>query len=125
MAISPVQRSSGALAISNAITRLHREHYGRGPKSARTIIQRNYVVCFLDDIYTPAERTLIDAGRLDSVRQTRHEFQEAMRPVFSQAVEEITGRRVIAFMSQVHFEPDMASEVFVLEPEGDDRAAEG
>jgi uncharacterized protein YbcI len=61
----------GALAISNAITRLHREHYGRGPNSARTIIQRNYVVCFLDDIYTPAERTLIDAGRLDTVRLTR------------------------------------------------------
>ena len=125
MTISPPQRSSPALAISNAITRLHREHYGRGPKTARTIIQRNYVACFLDDIYTPAERTLIDADRLDAVRQTRHEFQDAMRPAFTTAVEEITGRRVVAFMSQVHFAPDMAAEIFVLEPEGEDRAAEG
>jgi uncharacterized protein YbcI len=47
-----------------------------------------------------------------------------MRPAFTKAVEEIIGRRVVAFMSQVHFAPDMAAEVFVLEPEGDDRAAE-
>jgi uncharacterized protein YbcI len=124
MAVSPPQRSSGALAISNAITRLYREHYGRGPKSARTVLQRNYVVCFLDDIYTPAERTLIEAGRLDAVRRTRHEFQEAMEGAFTQAVEGILGRRVVAFMSQIHFDPDMAAEVFVLEPEGGDRVAE-
>ena len=124
MATHSPQRTGGALAISNAITRLHREHYGRGPTAARTIIQRNYVACFLDDIYTPVERTLIEARRLDAVRRTRHEFQEAMGPAFTNAVEEITGRRVVAFMSQIHFDPDMAVELFVLEPEGDDRAAE-
>jgi uncharacterized protein YbcI len=47
-----------------------------------------------------------------------------MRTKFSEAVEEATGRRVVAFMSQVHFDPDMAAEVFVLEPQGDDRAPE-
>jgi uncharacterized protein YbcI len=26
------------------------------------------------------------------------------------------GRKVVAFMSQVHFDPDMAAEIFVLEP---------
>jgi uncharacterized protein YbcI len=114
----------GALAISNAITRLHREHYGRGPTSARTIIQRNYVVCFLDDIYTPAERTLIDAGRLDTVRLTRQGVHEATEAKFVDAVSQITGRRVIAFMSQVHFNPDMAAGIFVLDPEGNDRSAE-
>ena len=46
----------------------------------------------------------------------------AMRAEFSAAVEEITGRKVIQFMSQVAFDPDMAAEVFVLEPEGDDIA---
>ena len=124
MAVDTSRRSRGALAISNAITRLHREHYGRGPTSARTLIQRNYVVCFLDDIYTPVERTLIDAGRLETVRRTRQEFQEAMEARLVGAVEEATGRQVIAFMSQVHFDPDMAAEIFVLAPEGDDGAAE-
>jgi uncharacterized protein YbcI len=109
-------RGRQALAISNAITRLHRDHYGRGATTTRTIMQRNYVVTFLDDIYTPVERTLIDAGKQEAVRETRHIFQEAMRESFCEAVEAATGRRVIAFMSQVSFDPDMAAEVFVLEP---------
>jgi len=118
------ERGRQAASISNAITRLHRDHYGRGATTTRTIIQRNYVVCFLEDIYTPVERTLIEAGRSEPVRKTRNIFQDAMGPKFREAVEEATGRTVIAFMSQVHFDPDMAAEVFVLEPQGEDRAPE-
>jgi uncharacterized protein YbcI len=103
-----------ATAVSNAIARLHRDHYGRGATTARTLIERNYVICFLEDIYTPVERTLIEAGREDDVQRTRNVFQEAMRQRFTDAVEEITGGKVTAFMSQVHFAPDMAVEVFVL-----------
>jgi uncharacterized protein YbcI len=124
MSIEATDRGRQAASISNAITRLHREHYGRGATTARTIIQRNYVVCFLDDIYTPVERTLIEAGRSEAVRGTRNVFQDAMSTNFRAAVEDATGRRVIAFMSQVCFEPDMAAEVFVLEPQGEDRAPE-
>ncbi len=119
------ERAQQAAAVSNAITRMHREHYGRGATTTRTIIQRNYVVCFLEDIYTPFERTLIESGRADAVRETRTIFQDAMAAKFTEAVEAATGRAVIAFMSQVHFEPDMAAEVFVLEPHADDRAPEG
>jgi uncharacterized protein YbcI len=125
MTIEVSERGRQAASISNAITRLHRDHYGRGATIARTIIQRNYVVCFLEDIYTPVERTLIEAGRNDAVRETRNIFQDAMGPKFREAVEEVTGRTVIGFMSQVHFDPDMAAEVFVLEPQGEDRAPEG
>jgi uncharacterized protein YbcI len=125
MASEVSERGRQAALISNAITRLHRDHYGRGATAARTIIQRNYVVCFLEDIYTPVERTLIDAGRTDTVRETRNTFQDAMGPKFREAVEEATGRTVVAFMSQVHFAPDMAAEVFVLEPQEEDRAPEG
>jgi uncharacterized protein YbcI len=124
MGIEVSERGRQAASISNAITRLHREHYGRGATTTRTIIQRNYVVCFLDDIYTPVERTLIEAGRLEAVRETRNIFQDAMGPKFREAVEAATGRTVIAFMSQVCFDPDMAAEVFVLEPQGEDGAPE-
>jgi uncharacterized protein YbcI len=124
MSIESSDRGRQASSISNAITRLHREHYGRGATTSRTIIQRNYIVCFLDDIYTPVERTLIEAGRLEAVRETRNLFQDAMGPRFRDAVEQMTGRKVLAFMSQVCFDPDMAAEVFVLEPQGDDRAPE-
>jgi uncharacterized protein YbcI len=50
------------------------------------------------------------------VKRTRQVFQMTMRQRFSEAVEEITGRKVIQFMSQVSFDPDMAAEIFVLEP---------
>ncbi len=124
MSAQPADRGQQAAAISNAITRLHREHYGRGATTVRTIIQRNYVVTFLNDIYTPVERTLLDAGRAEDVRSTRQIFQQAMRERFSSAVEEIMNRKVEAFMSQVHVAPDLAVEVFVLEPDGDDFASE-
>src|SRR5689334_5712242 len=124
MAHGASDRGRQAASISNAITRLHRDHYGRGATTVRAIMQRNFVVCFLEDIYTPVERTLIEAGRREAVRETRNIFQDAMGPRFSGAVENATGRRVIAFMSQVHFDPDMAAEVFVLEPQEEDRAPE-
>jgi uncharacterized protein YbcI len=124
MLVEATDRGRQALAISNAITRLHRDHYGRGATTTRTIMQRNYVVTFLDDIYTPVERTLIDAGKAEAVRQTRNIFQDAMRERFVAAVEAATGRTVIGFMSQVSFAPDMAAEVFVLEPDADDHTPE-
>jgi uncharacterized protein YbcI len=62
------------------------------------------------------ERTLIDAGQQEGVKETRQLFQMAMAERFTERVEEITGRKVAAFMSQVHFDPDVAAEIFVLEP---------
>jgi Na+-translocating membrane potential-generating system (MpsC) len=80
MSIPPSDRARQLSAISNAITRLHRDHYGRGATTVRTIMQRNFVMCVLEDIYTPIERTLIDAGREDAVRETRTIFQDTMNP---------------------------------------------
>jgi uncharacterized protein YbcI len=103
-------------AISNSILGIHREHYGRGAERARTIMQGDYVACFLEDIYTPIERTLIKAGKYDEVRMTRQSFQDALSDEFTSAVEKYTGRKVVAFFSQIHRNPDMAMEGFVLAP---------
>jgi uncharacterized protein YbcI len=108
------ERSRQAIAVGNAVTRLHRDRYGRGATTTRTVFHGNRIIVFLEDIYTPAERTLIDAGDFEQVKVTRQSFQMAMRGPFTEAVEEITGRKVIAFMSQVHRDPDMAAEIFVL-----------
>jgi uncharacterized protein YbcI len=97
---------------------LHHEFYGRGVTRARTILQDNYLVCFLEDIYTKAERTLIDAGNFDEVARSRNAFQEAMEPRFKEAVEQLTGRQVAGFLSQVRRDPDLAVEVFWLVPDG-------
>ena len=114
------ERSRQAVAVGNAVTRLHRDRYGRGATTTRTVFHGNRIIVFLEDIYTPAERTLIEAADFEQVKATRQSFQMAMRGPFSDAVEEITGRKVIAFMSQVHLDPDMAAEIFVLAENGEE-----
>lgn len=105
------------LAVANAITKLHRQFYGRGAASARTVLGRDHIVVFLEDVYTTLERTLIEDGKFETVRTTRKDFQLTLEKSFTKAVEEITGRKVIAFMSEVHESPDIACELFVLAPE--------
>lgn len=81
-------------------------------------MQDDYLVCFLEDIYTKAERTLIDAGSFDEVSRARNAFQRAMESRFRAAVEDLTGRRVVGFLSQVGADPDISAEIFLLEPDG-------
>jgi uncharacterized protein YbcI len=114
------ERGKLAAAISNAIVGLHREHFGRGASRARTVMGADYVICFLEDIYTPVEKTLIEAGRFEAVQVTRGAFQDTMRGMFSAAVEELTGREVVGFLSQVHVDPDLAVETFILKSDGAD-----
>ena len=116
-------QGKAAAAVSNAIVGLHREYYGRGARRARTVMGADYVICFLEDIYTPVERTLIGAGRFDAVQETRSAFQDTMREKFSAAVEEAVGRKVVGFLSQVHVDPDLAVETFILEGAGDGDSA--
>lgn len=102
--------------LSNAMVALHREHFGRGPGAAKTFMADDLVVCVLTDVYTQVEKTLIRAGEVDRVRETRTLHQLAMASEFCEPVERLTGRQVQAFVSGVHFDPDMAVETFLLEP---------
>ncbi len=74
------------------------------------------VVSILRGGFTRVERTLVDTGQVESVYQMRRSFQLAMEKEFRQVVEEATGRTVIAYMSSIHIDPDLAVELFVLEP---------
>jgi uncharacterized protein YbcI len=125
MASDPTGLHSQSQALSNAMTKMHRDKYGRGPNSVRMVMGHDHVICFLEDLYTPVERTLLDAGEVEAVREMRLAFQRTMESEFRGAVEEITGRKVRAFLSQVTFEPDISVEVFVLEKNGADPAPDG
>lgn len=125
MATEPAGQHSQAQAVSNAMTKMHRDSYGRGPTSVRTVVGYDHVICFLEDLYTPVERTLLDGGEVEAVRETRLAFQRTMKKPFVAAIEEITGRKVRAFLSQVTFDPDISVEVFVLERDGADPAPDG
>jgi uncharacterized protein YbcI len=124
---APERHGSVSTRISNGLSKLHRDHYGRGPTSVRTVYGHDHVVTFLEEIYTPAERTLVEAGETAAVVEMRRAFQRAMQGRFVPVVEDATGRHVRAFMSEVSLEPDISAEIFVLDPiEADpDPAPEG
>ena len=106
-----------AAAISNATVKLLNEYTGRGPTKAKTTISRDLIAVVLQDTMTKAERTLAANGEVKFVLDMRHRFQLAMRDHLVAAVEQLSERKVIAFMSDNHIDPDMAVEVFVLEPQ--------
>jgi uncharacterized protein YbcI len=102
--------------VSNAVVGIFRDCYGRGPTKAKTYMVDDYVFTVLEDILTTVERTLVDKGHEDLVRSVRLTFQEAIAERFKAAVAEAIGRNVLAFHSQVTFDPPMGFEIFVLEP---------
>lgn len=102
--------------ISTSVVQMLRDATGRGPTKAKTTITENLVTILLADTLTPGERHLVDSGRADRVLELRHEFQLVMRDDLVGMVERQLDRKVAAFMSQNHINPDLAIEVFVLEP---------
>jgi uncharacterized protein YbcI len=112
-----VDRGSARSAIANAIVRLHAEHFGRGPTRARAHVADDFVLVVLEDVFTTAERTLVAAGRGDQVQATRAAFADVMRDRFCTAVQVACGRGVRAYFGETHLEPEMAVELFLLEPD--------
>jgi uncharacterized protein YbcI len=109
----------GALnaAISEVVVRLMAQRTGRGPTKARTTIDRDVIVVVLQNSLTSGEQFLVDRDHAEQVLDLRRAYQAAMRTDCVAAVEALTDRTVTAFMSANHIEPDLAAEVFVLEPE--------
>jgi uncharacterized protein YbcI len=112
-------RGAIAAAISNGLVRLHHEFYGKGPSRAKTYLVNDTVICVLQEGFTTVERTLIDEGDAGAVHDIRRSFQAAMERQFTSVVEEATERKVIAYLSQIHTDPDVAVEIFLLEPTGE------
>jgi uncharacterized protein YbcI len=110
--------------ISTTLVQLHSRYYGKGPTKAKTHMVDDTVVCILRGGFTTVERTLIDTGEIESVYQMRRSFQQAMEDEFRRVIEDATGRNVIAYMSSIHVDPDLAVELFVLEPVEEPVAAE-
>ena len=115
-------RPDGELAaeISNTVVQALARTTGRGPTKAKTTIGDNGVFVVLQDSLTRGERTLADAGEGAAVLDLRRRWQRVMEADVSREIEVLTGRRVIGFMSDNHIDPDLAVEVFVLEPLTDD-----
>jgi uncharacterized protein YbcI len=109
-------RGQAAQAISNAVVRLMRDYTGRGPTQAHTVINDSVVIVVLRDTLLKAERSLVSDGQGEAVMHMRRRFQATMKDELIAAVTEQTGRKVEAFLSDNVIDPDVAVEVFVLEP---------
>ena len=111
----PPDQGLQSAAISNAIVHITREYTGRGPTRSKTYVNRDAVTVILQETLTQGEQRLIAAGQADHVMHTRRLFQRAMQDDMVAAVEQLTKRNVVAFMSDTSADPDYAIEAFVLE----------
>ena len=119
--------------ISTTIVGILRDHYGRGPMKAKTYALDDIIVCVMRGSgFTPLEKTIMDSGEPERVVEMREDFQRVMAGRYKEAIERLTGRKVLAFLSQAHVEPDITMEIFfvdaplegfgaveVVSPEGD------
>src|ERR1700735_3179214 len=93
-------------AISTSIVGMLREHYGRGPMKAKTYVLDDIIVVVMRGSgFTALEQTIMDSGEPDRVIAMREEFQRVMATRYKDAIQELTGREVVAFLSQAHVEP--------------------
>ena len=110
-------------AISNEMVRIYKDQFGRGPTKTRTHwAGPDTLVVTLEETFTPAERSLRKLGEHKQLRDLRLLFQYAQTDLFCEPVERLTNRKVRAFVSGIDTHSDVATELFVLHPEGYDGA---
>ena len=103
-------------AISTRIVQMLREFYGRGPMKAKTYALDDIIICVLRGSgFTAIEKTMMDSGEPERVVAMREDFQRIMATRYKGMIEELTGRKVMAFLSQAHVEPDITLEVFFVD----------
>jgi uncharacterized protein YbcI len=101
--------------ISSGMVRLSREHFGKGPTKAKTYALDDLVICVMRDGLSAVEKTLYESGRASTVREMRSAYLDAVADAFTSVVEDLTGRRVTAFMCQTNADPDLVINVFFLD----------
>jgi uncharacterized protein YbcI len=103
-------------AISNSIVGILRERYGRGPMKAKTYALDDIVVVVMRaGGFTAAEQTMIDSGEPERVIGMREDFQRVMAQDYKDAIERLTNRKVLAFLSNAHVEPELTVEIFFVD----------
>ena len=104
-------------AVTDALVELHKRYHHREPVTAKSMLMSNELLaCVMGGVYTEVEKTLIELQRHTIVQDTRSAFQEVMQDRFIAEVERLSGRRVLAFISNCHVGPDLEIELFMLGP---------
>jgi len=104
-------------AVTDAMIALHKQYHHREPVTAKTLLLGDdLLACVLSGVYTDVEKTMIELQRTTIVQETRNAFQNAMQHKFIGSVERLSGRNVLAFISNHHVGPDIEIELFMLAP---------
>ena len=114
----PPHSTDGALAeaVSDAVSRLYLDKFGKGPLHAETFVNGDVISTVMRDVFTAAEHALVDGGHSDSVLNLRMLWQQATNEAFKAAIGQVTGRRVLTVAGGFEPTDDVATEVFVLAP---------
>lgn len=105
-------------AVTGAMVALHEQYHHRAPITAKTLmLGEDLLACVLGGVYTDVEKTMIEIQRTTIVQETRNAFQNAMQHKFISAIERLSGRNVLAFISNHHVGPDIEIELFILGPD--------
>ena len=114
---TPLTGDALLAAVTDAMVALHKRYHHREPVTAKSVLMSNEMLaCVMGGVYTDVEKTMIELQRQTIVQETRSAFQTAMQHKFIAAVELLSGRDVLAFISNQHVGPDMEIELFVLRP---------
>jgi uncharacterized protein YbcI len=111
----PLRGEELLTAVTESMVALHERYHGRAPASAKTqLLEDDLLACVMGGVYTDVEKTMIELQRKTLVQETRSAFQDAMQQRFIDEVERLSGRGVLAFVSNSHVGPDLEIELFVL-----------
>jgi uncharacterized protein YbcI len=115
--VGDVSHNEGELLgrISRELVHALKVSYGKGPMKAKSYLCDDVLLVVMEGGLLPAETTMVDRGREDTVREFRQQFENELTPLFTALVEDITGRKVLNYQSQIMFDPDMIFELFVLD----------
>ena len=116
-ALPPLSGDDLLAAVTEAMAALHERYHHRRPASAKTmLLEEDLLACVLGGVYSDVEKTMIELQHAPIVQGTRSAFQTAMQHKFIAEVERLSGRRVLAFVSNSHVGPDLEIELFFLAP---------
>jgi len=120
----PLSGDALLAAVTEAMVSFHRHYHHRAPVTAKSqLLGDDLLVCVMGGVYTDVEKTMIELQRTTIVQETRNAFQNAMQHRFIDKVQRLSGRDVLAFVSNHHVGPDLEIEMFFLTPDSRDRGA--
>lgn len=103
------------MRISNAMVGAQKKYFGKGPVRTKSYFVDDLLFIVMRGGMTRAEETMIDFEQTDQVRDFRQTFENEMTERLTTMIEDLTGRKVLTYQSQILFDPDLVIEIFVFD----------